>query len=338
MRAINIFDVIGETTRRIEPFHSEFLAEALRVSATGNRSLFDAVWKLAAPDEWDIPHEPRIESEERLKDGKRIDICIFDESQGRLVGIEVKTTKASAETGQLEAYLEGLCTKYGYGKNDEDCVAIAYLTPFNRKRAGDNADSLPTVRIFDEFAKDFRNAVHISWLDIADIAWDGNELWKQHQAYVHQRIANYGNLRSFVSRDRSFDKFFSNEAVEGFWAALPSEGERTPGAGVMINLASAELDPARLVRALEILVMDEENVSAGSVRHDEFPEDLRQRFLDSEFGNVHRAIFDLPARHGHVWLAGRGDYGLRVAHRRHGSGVSLLRSKGEQCLLIGQPR
>ena len=135
VRAINIFDVIGKTTRRIEPFHSEFLAEALRVSATGNRSLFDAVWKLAAPEGWDVPHEPRIESEKRLEDGKRIDICIFDQSQGRLVGIEVKTTKASAETGQLEAYLRGLCAKYGYEKNAEERVgsdrhptaAVAFL-------------------------------------------------------------------------------------------------------------------------------------------------------------------------------------------------------------------
>lgn len=338
MKTINIFDVIGKTTRRIEPFHSEFLAEALRVSATGHRSLFDAVWKLAAPEEWTVPHEPRIESEERLEDGKRIDICIFDKSHGRLVGIEVKTTKASAETGQLEAYLHRLCAKYGYDKNAGNRVAIAYLTPFNRQRAGDNADSLRTVKIFEDFAKGFRNAVHISWLDIADIAWDGNELWKQHRAYVHQRIADYGNLRSFVSRDRSFDRFFSEGAVEDFWAALPFQVEGTPNAGVMIDLETVDLDPARLVRALEFLVMDEENVSARSVRQDEFREELRQPFLDSKFGNIHRAIFDLPVRHGHVWLAGKGDYGLRVAHRGHGSGVSLLRSKSEQRLLIGEPR
>lgn len=338
VRTINIFDVIGETTRRIEPFHSEFLAEALRVSVTGDRSLFDAIWKLVVPEGWDIPLEPRIESEERLLDGKRVDICIFDKSRGRLVGIEVKTTKASAETGQLEAYLDGLCAKYGYDKNDEDRVAIAYITPFNRKRAGENADFFPAVKIFDEFARDFGNAVHISWLDIADIAWDGNELWKQHQAFVHQRIANYRTLRSFVSRDRSFDRFFSEGAVEDFWTALPIEGEGATDAGITINLKTVEPDPASLVRALEFLVVDEENVSAGSVKHDEFREESRQRFLDSKFRNIHRAIFDLPARHGHVWLAGKRDYGLRVAHCRHSGGVSLLRSKGEQRLLIGQPR
>ena len=227
MKAFNIFEVIGETTRRIEPFHSEFLAEALRVSAQGNRSLFDAVWKLAAPKEWDAPLEPKIESEERLEDGKRIDICVLDKSRGRLLGIEVKTTKASAKKGQLEDYLQGLCKKYGYDKNDEDRVAIAYLTPFNRKRAGNVADSLATVGIFDEFTKIFVNACHISWLDIADIAWDGNELWRQHQAYVHQEIANYGRLQSFVLRNRSFDNFFSEGAIADFWATLAVEDDKT---------------------------------------------------------------------------------------------------------------
>ena len=338
MKAVNIFSVIGETTRRIEPFHSEYLAEALRVSAAGNRSLFDAVWKLAAPEKWNVPNEPKIVSEERLEDGKRIDICIFDKSRDRLLGIEVKTTKASAEEGQLEAYLRGLCAKYECDKYDQDRVAIAYLTPFNRERAGEYADLLPTVRIFKEFKGSFDNTKHISWLDIADIAWDGNELWRQHQAYVHQEIANQGKLQSYVSRDRSLDRFFSEPAVEKFWEALPVEGTKTPDAGVRMVLENIELDPARFVQALEFLVMDEENVSAGAVKHDEFPQELRQRFLDSKHRDIHRAIFEFSNRHTHVWLAGKRDYGLRVVHRRHGSGVSLLRSDGEHCLLVGQPR
>ena len=336
MKTINIFRVIRETTRRIEPFHSEFLAEALRVSATGNRSLLEAVWKLAAPNEWDIPHVPKIESEKRFKDGKRIDICIFDELRGRVLGIEVKTTKASAEDGQLEAYLEGLRTEYD--KNDEDRLAIAYLTPFNRERAGHNADLLPTVKIFDEFSRKFRNVRHISWLDIADIAWDSNELWNQHRAYVHQEIANHEKLQSFVSRDRSFDKFFSERAVEGFWDALPIEGDKMPNIGVIIELDNFHHDSASLSRALEFLVMDEENVAEEAIKFDEFPEELQQRFLGSKYGDIHRAIFDLRTKHKHVWLSGKRDYGLRVAHLRHGGGVSLLRSRGEQCLLLGQPR
>ncbi len=157
MKTVNIFRVIRNTTRRIEPFHSEFLAEALRISAEGNRSLFDAVWRLAAPEGWDIPVEPKIESEDMMEDGKRIDICIFDKPRGRLLGIEVKTTKASAKERQLEDYLEGLCKKYGYDSNDQDGIAIGYLTPFNRDRAGDAADFLPTVGIFEKFRQNHEN-------------------------------------------------------------------------------------------------------------------------------------------------------------------------------------
>ena len=208
MKALNIFEVIGKTTSRIEPFHSEFLGEALRVSVSGDRSLFDAVWRLAAPADWDMPHSPRIETEEKAekdkKDatgGQRIDISIHDDERRRLLGIEVKTTKASAKKGQLEGYLDGLSDKYGYDKKDEDRIAITYLTPFNRKRAGDAANSLPTV---EKFQQVHGNARHISWLDIAEIPWDGNELWRQHQAYIQQEIASYNKLRS-VSRNRALD-------------------------------------------------------------------------------------------------------------------------------------
>ncbi len=344
MKALNIFEVIRKTTSRTEPFHSEFLGEALRVSASGNRSLFDAVWRLAAPDNWDIPHSPRIETEEKAeKDrngatgGQRIDISIHDDERRRLLGIEVKTTKASAKKGQLEGYLDGLSDKYEFDKKDEDRIAIVYLTPFNRERAGDAAGSLPTVEIFKKFQDVHKNARHISWLDIADIPWDGNELWKQHQAYVHQEIASYRNLRSFVSRNRAFDDFFSPEAVESFWDALPFEGNKAADDGVTIDLAMLGNDPTPLVRAFEILIADEENVSSRASKQDDFPDELRQCFKTSQFGDFHEALFALSGRR-HLWLAGKGDYGLRVAHRRSKVGVSLVRSKGAQYLVVGQSR
>ena len=247
-----------------------------------------------------------------------------------------KQAKHRWEDGQLEAYLDGLRAEYD--KDDENLIAIAYLTPFNRERAGDDADCLPTVKIFDKFSGKFGNARHISWLDIADIAWDSNELWNQHRAYVHQKIANHEKLKSFVSRDRSFDTFFSERAVEDFWGALPIEGGKRPNNGVIIKLDNFRHDPASLSQALESLIMDEESVDEGAKKNDEFSEELQQRFLDSKHCNIHRAIFGLCTKHQHVWLSGKKDYGLRVAHRRHGGGVSLLRSKGEQCLLLGQPR
>lgn len=339
METVNIFEVIGKTTSQIEPFHSRFLAEALQVSAKGNRSLFDAVWKLAAPDDWAVPLKPEINSEELLEGGKRIDICILDKARNRLLGIEVKTTKASAQGGQLESYLEGLCKKYDCDRNDRDRIAIAYLTPFNSRRAGDNADSLPTVKLFHEFSRNFANARHISWLDIAEIPWDGNALWRQHQAFVYQEISNYGSLNSFVSRNRGFDDFFSEAAVEAFWSILPVEGDRTSTAGVTIDVESIyRNDPRLLVEAFKVLIRDEENVSESVSKSDDFSDEAKQRFLESKYGEIHSALFSLSS-HSHVWLAGKQDYGLRVAHKRHrSSGVSLVRSKGTRHLLIGQSR
>ncbi len=337
MKTVNIFQVIGGTTRRIEPFHSEFLAEALRVSAEGNRSLFEAVWRLAAPEDWDIPVEPKIESEDVMEDGKRIDICIFDKRRDRLLGIEVKTTKDSAKEKQLENYLNGLCNKYGYDRNDKDGIAICYLTPFNRERAGDVACSLPTVRIFQEFQQAHGNARHVSWLDIADIPWDGNGLWRQHQAYVHQEIASYKKLHSFVSRNRALDDFFSRECIESFWDALSFVGENAADAGANIDLATLGNDPAPLIRAFEILIDDEENVSRRANKQNDFPDESRQPFMESRFRDIHEALFALSDRQ-HVWLAGKKDYGLRVAHKRHSSGVSLARTSGVGRLVVGQPR
>lgn len=96
----------------------------------------------------------------------RVDIVIMsDEPEKRVVGIEVKTVDASVKEGQLRAYLEGLCKEF-----EEHKVQMAYLTPFNRKRAGDVADSIRNVREFDEFVRCFPCASHVSWLDIADIS------------------------------------------------------------------------------------------------------------------------------------------------------------------------
>ena len=343
MKALNIFEVIRKTTSRIEPFHSRFLGEALCVSAKGDRSLFDAVWGLAAPKGWDTPRNPTIKNEKGTdgdtKGGRRIDITIHDKERDRLLGIEVKTTGASAKEGQLEGYLEGLSAQCGYDKKDQGRIAIAYLTPFNRERAGDDADSLSTVKIFEKFQKVHENARHVSWLDIADIPWDGNELWRQHQDYVREKISSRNTLESIVSRDRIFDSFFSPEAVANFWAVLP-EGEKQADGSIRIDLESLENDaPTLLVKAFAILIEDDEKISRNASRKNDVSIALIGKFLGSEHAAVHRALFDLTRQYSHVWWKGTTDYGLRVASKDHpSSGVSLVRSKGESSLHIGESR
>ena len=327
---MNIFESIGRATRRTEPFHSQFLADALTASIGGDRSLFEAVWRMTTPDGWDVPEQAEIVAEDVVERG-RIDISIESERPvRRVLGIEVKTTDSSATEGQLERYLKGLEEKY-----PEYEVAIAYLTPFNRERAADRAQALPTVREFDDFCKVHPTARHVSWLDIAAIPWNGNELWRQHQLYVYQHISSDKRLHMATTRDRSLDQFFGGECVDAFWEALGNLGIASADGDVAIKLECRAPDFAdRLAESFEKLATDGEGV-ARKVKSDKFSDDLRRRFLCSPHRKVHEALFALSCRHCHVWVQGERDYGVRVAHERHpSSGVSLVRSVGPACLKI----
>ena len=102
MTELNIFQTIRNTTHRIEPFHSQFLGDALRASLAGDRSLFEGIWNLCAPADWAPPQSAEVTNESRLVGAQRIDILIVDKATGCVVGIEVKTSRASARSGQLE--------------------------------------------------------------------------------------------------------------------------------------------------------------------------------------------------------------------------------------------
>ena len=81
MGRLNIFETIRKAQPgRTEPFHSQFLADALIESLKlgQDRSLFERVWKLAAPDDWCTPTDARVEAEVVVNFGRRVDVCIFD--------------------------------------------------------------------------------------------------------------------------------------------------------------------------------------------------------------------------------------------------------------------
>ena len=333
---MNIFETIYRAAdRRIERLHSQFLADALSHSLERDRSLFDSVWKLAAPPGWEVPDGARVVAEQPLPGRRRIDVCIRCElPKRRVMGIEVKTVSASAESGQLEQYLKDLTVIFpGYE------VQVSYLTPFNRKRAGDVANSLKTVRAFDEFARVFPMARHISWLDVAEIPWDGNPLWSQHQEYVHARMSSDRRLRALRS-GRDIAVFFGEEAADKFRDALQELGIEMGAGGTTIDLRDHPEDvsfAASLAGALEILV-DGEQVSHSTRKRDEFPLELRSRFLDSPHREVHSALFDLSRVVPCVWVEGKRDYGIRTAHENHPSGVSLVTSAGPERLVVGKRR
>ena len=262
---LNIFKTIEGATSKIEPFHSRFLADALKESLKADRSFFEKVWKLFAPSAWEVPKHPEILSEDVLCTGS-IDIVIRSrERRERIVGIEIKTREESATIGQLKRYRDGLDAKYP--KAD---LTIIYLTPFNKKRAdlvggGGAAESLPTVREFREFSESSPNARHVSWLDVADICWVSNSLWEQHREYVRERISTAAVLN--MPRNRTLDDFFGQVPARRFREGLAGLQVQVGAVGEDINICfndfSGEFQSLTkgLVKVLNILINEAEGVS-----------------------------------------------------------------------------
>ncbi len=332
--SMNIFETIGRVSRRIEPYHSRFLAEALQYSLKGDRSLFNAVWELAAPQDWETPEQATVFPEAEVAEDAiagRIDILIRTEHPARrILGIEVKTSDGSVDPGQLEKYRKGLKDKHS------DSVEISFLTPFNRERASEEADSLNSVKEFEKFAKSFPRSNHVSWLDIAEIDWDDNPLWKQHQDYVRRRISSLNDLKAKREKSREFADFFGKDAADSFLEELDRLGVSVPS----IDLSEFRNEPRfaeSLASAFEILLRSD-NVNRGAEKEDKFSDELRHRFLESPYRAVHEALFGLSKRFPYMWVQGKSDYGVRTAHKKHSSGVSLVRSDGPGHLLVGEKR
>ena len=334
MSQLNIFETIGNTTNRFEPFHSRFLADALVANLDGRRSLFDGVWSLCAPICWEVPVKACVYSEYELCQRRKIDILIKDVGANRAVGIEVKTTSTSAEPLQLETYYRDL--KH---KNFVD-VAIAYLTPFNKDRVGNLAVALDTTKRFNEFKASHSDALarHVSWLEVAEINWEGNELWRQHQRYVRHNMASLDDLRFLARRDRSLDYFFG-DVIEIFWKelfAITGAVAKTP---VVIDLEECYTDPISIAAVFEILINDEYALPSAN-RENSFPKTKRDEFRKTEkYGAIHDSLFKLTRQYQHVWVRGKTDYGLCMANRKQkGKGVSLVRSDGKTRLVVGELR
>ena len=275
-----------------------------------------------------------MRTEQTAGDRKRIDLCIGDLERRRILGIEVKIRSAQAKREQLETYERGLVRA-----NPNTDIAIAYLTPFNRNRAGDAAERLQTVTLFSEFAaQSDRAGQHVSWLDVADIPWDGSDMWRHHQAYVRNTIAPDSKLKFSIDRNRELDEFFGKDVTQAFWEVLGELRVQPGEKGARIKLSEFTAEPRALSQALEILICGGLRVSPIQ-KSDSFSPELRERFLNSPWHAFHTELFELASRFPHVWIKGTKDYGVRVAHVDHpSSGVSLVTSDNPDVLIIGRPR
>lgn len=339
---MNIFKTIESATSRIEPIHSRFLVDALRMSTQEDGSLFEKIWKLIAPSGWKVPKRPEILSEFDLSTGT-IDILIrTGGSHERILGIEVKTKEESATEGQLKRYQEALDAKFPKAE-----IGMTYLTPFNGARAeqvGGNgaAESLPTVREFREFSQEFHRARHVSWLDVANIRWGNNPLWEQHREYVRERISIQSSLNA--KRNRTLEDFFGQASTKRLRQGLADLGIEGCRADEDINIHLKDFNDGpqslseALTKVLETLINVGEGISHNprTPREDAFKN--RHEYLQSSFRDVHGALFRLADRYGYVWLDGKIDYAVRVAHDDYPSGISLIRSVGVNALRINGRR
>jgi len=316
---MNIFQTIGQTTRRIEPFHSQFFADVLKESFEGDQELFRGFWSLVMdrPSSDPLPTKVKIEAEKFVGSG-RVDITIYDEAAGLIIGIEVKTTEASSTKGQLSRYqrdLESMC-------RDTD-VRMVYLTPFNKSFSPDRATR--SIREFQSLLDERPNTRHLSWLQIADIDWSaGGDLWSQHRSYIRDVICV-----DRPSNKRQLDKLFDAQSVMEFWkeldVAVPTHD------GGLIEFSEV-IDQERLVHAFGILVDASEPDNSRSYRN-KISDQLRTEYLGSEYSQIHAGLFDLTQTRW-AWVDGKQQYGLRVPHIAHkSSGVSLCTVYAEKIVI-----
>ncbi len=341
----SVFRTLRRVTSRQEAFHSHYLCDALRQSLEGDRSLFDHVWRRVAPSGWAVPEVVEVMTEGQLRHQRRIDILIRDPASERVVGLELKTVDASARTGQLEQYWQDLCCCYGGPAS----VGLAFLTPFNEVMLASEPHMPKTVEVFREFQGWVRaehgpelactHVRHVSWLDLASIPWAGNAVWEQHREYVYQHMCGPGaRAVSTLVGGRTFEHFFGKRAADAFWHALEGVGVEGNRNGVALqvsrfngrNLADA------ITEAVGALTEMSEAVSRDADNDDRFAG--KDMFLNSQNAHLHAAIFKLASRSGCLWLQGKKNYGLRVAHENHPKGVSLVTSRGFDHLDIGRPR
>ncbi|MDZ7727356.1 MAG: hypothetical protein U5Q44_03710 [Dehalococcoidia bacterium] len=210
--------------RRAGPNRSTrgFLPMRYGQSIESDSRLFRAVWDkgVSGGERWSAP-ATAVVAEEDVIDAGRVDVVIRDEDRRRVLAIEAKTVEGSVRDDQLELVPGGASAQSIL----DDEVRIAYLTPFNRSRAGDMADGLHSVRLLETFREVHPGAVHMSWLDIADVEWDGGDLWEQHRDYVRRRMCDPAVLQSARgARDRGLGEFVGEDIVAEFWTRLTQHG------------------------------------------------------------------------------------------------------------------
>ena len=95
----------------------------------------------------------------------------------------------------------------------------------------------------------------------------------------------------------------------------------SPDKGAVVDLAEIR-EVGGFVGAFETLIERSSEFRGEQGRKaDKFPDSLRRPFQESEFGDIHEALFGLARKFDYVWVQGGKNYGLRVAHKDYKSSV-----------------
>lgn len=329
----NIFEIIEKVTSRIEPFHSEFLADSFR---NDRRLLNKFLFYISDKNINDLIHkfidaeELIIKSEDSFEDYKRIDITIQDPISRSIIGIEVKTSDSSVSKNQLSFYYKNILQKYPNQK-----VIMVFLTPFNHENIP--KDISPTliqaISEFSIFNKQMRKSVHINWNDIVnlydDMLINVNSLYIHHKEYITSKVTKESLLKRRVNslaRNRGLAEFLGEECVELFFDNLIKNNIKyhKDNTKITFNIGENIHNYNSLIHALEILI-DSERLQKKSNKQNKVQLHLIGKYEHGLNGDFFKLFFSFINKYSYLWLEGKGRIGVRAAHTFHKStGVSVF--------------
>jgi hypothetical protein len=327
---MNIFEVAAATCRP-EPIATGFLTELAREEPDFFAALWtllvnaDPGWPAPAPDAAKIDDEVVLFNADDVGvfSGERIDIVASDDSRPtHSVSAELKLFESSVRVGQLDTY----------ARSPLAGSRMVFITPFNRARFPEVADTSLAVREFEAFAARHpeRMPLHLSLLDVVELDVAVRDPhWPEFQRFVRRLCVP--RVFGGMARSPLLDFFDEASVTASRESLLRSAAVSTDG---RIDVDGIQ-NPRAFADALAILVRSDA-VSHGVNRPNDLTPRVAAALAAAADTDVHDAIFALTAQHRGAWVAGRYDYGLRVAlSKRASSNVSILQTNFRRnCIVL----
>ncbi|WP_297085789.1 PD-(D/E)XK nuclease family protein [uncultured Draconibacterium sp.] len=328
----NIFKIIEKVTSRIEPFHSEFLADALRKNSSLLVGLLHLIQNQTRINLSDLINANQFEviSEDSFDDNKRIDIVILSPASKDIVGIEVKTTDSSVRDNQLNEYYAKLTNKYP-GKR----IIFVFLTPYNIDNLPEeiNPSNIKAIKEFSYYASNHTNSVHLNWDQVISLYQDldnyAGSIFESHHDFIQKRVTNTAKLISRLSnleRNRGLADFFGEECVETFLEKIMDSNitYQENESNITFPIPNNTTAIGNLLSLFSILI-ESDNLKKTVKRQDRVEKALILSYENSSHGDFFISFFDLIHSYKYLWIEGKGNLGIRAAHESHpSSGVSLF--------------